>query len=282
MTINNLPLVSTTQSQSTENCELELETAGWSNMPPEFSHYPGDTLAKRLVEWIMPEPWMVECLRMNPNFLVWGPYDDYMNKDDGGGYDNRIIYETWKDFGPWELDDYNEVVNFYFEIERKTEVCKSCEKSGLNKNAKTLFDAWESNDKTIFEHYLTQIEVKAFWEHNFLKKIFKVEPTSEQIFAWSKTRLGKKELDYWLWCEIPTITDGYFSNCKNCKGYGRNFTEPETKLGLVLWVLHPRKGASCGIHIKQIRKNELPDVIDFLQRAAQRNSERFSKVVQSI
>jgi hypothetical protein len=45
-----------------------------------------------------------------------------------------------------------------------------------------------------------------------------------------------------------------------------------------LWVLHPRKGASRGIYIKNIEENEVEDVLKYLKQAAERNANRFSKI----
>lgn len=39
----------------------------------------------------------------------------------GSGWDTRIISKSWRAFGPIELDDYNEIVNFYFELSRASE-----------------------------------------------------------------------------------------------------------------------------------------------------------------
>jgi len=49
-------------------------------------------------------------------------------------------------------------------------------------------------------------------------------------------------------------------------------------VALQLWILHPRKGASRGVYIKNIEENEVPEVIQYLKIAAERNSNRFSKL----
>ena len=69
--------------------------------------------------------------------------------------------------------------------------------------------------------------------------------------------------------------------CTECSGHGHVFTEPAAKLGLVLWVLHPRKGASRGVHIKNIEEKELPKVLAFLRAARDRNSDRFARLEDS-
>ncbi len=71
------------------------------------------------------DPWMMDLLLLNPSYCSWGPHEDYMCKE-GQGWDCRKLFDNWKEFGPWELDDYNEVVNFYFEINRESEECEVC------------------------------------------------------------------------------------------------------------------------------------------------------------
>jgi hypothetical protein len=71
---------------------------------------------------------------------------------------------------------------------------------------------------------------------------------------------------------------GVSQSCEKCEGHGHVYTEPEPYLGLVLWLLHPRKGASRGVHIKRIPEDKLPEVYAFLREAAERNADRFSKV----
>jgi Mg2+-importing ATPase len=52
-----------------------------------------------------------------------------------------------------------------------------------------------------------------------------------------------------------------------------------TILGIVLCYLHPRKGCSRGVRVKEIRRDELPAVLAFLKTAADRNAERFAKAI---
>lgn len=100
------------------------------------SDYDTDELAR-----LKAEPWMVEALSLNPSYPHWGPHEDYMSKD-GQGWDSRQLFATWKDFGPWSLDDLNECVNFYFSIQRDSKQCESCEGSGYSPQAKRFSDQW--------------------------------------------------------------------------------------------------------------------------------------------
>jgi hypothetical protein len=45
-----------------------------------------------------------------------------------------------------------------------------------------------------------------------------------------------------------------------------------------MWVLHPRKGCSRGVEVKNIKQNELPEIFKYLRSAADRNAERFGKI----
>lgn len=71
---------------------------------------------------------------------------------------------------------------------------------------------------------------------------------------------------------------GIPTTCPKCDGHGYVYTAPKPTLGLVLWMLHPRKGCSRGIHIKEIRQDQLSEVFTYLRKAAQRNADRFSKI----
>ena len=66
---------------------------------------------------IKPEPWMLKLLGYNPEYTSWGPEEDYMATR-GHGWDSRQFFSSWSDFGPWHLNELNECVNFYFEVNK--------------------------------------------------------------------------------------------------------------------------------------------------------------------
>jgi hypothetical protein len=68
--------------------------------------------------------------------------------------------------------------------------------------------------------------------------------------------------------------------CPTCDGSGTVFVEPEAHVALVMWLIHPRKGASRGVEIERIEREDLPAVFAYLKEAARRNAERFAKVVE--
>lgn len=242
---------------------------------------------KEELQELRAEDWMIECLKFNNCYVHWGPYEDYMCND-GEGWNGRVIKESWSDFGPWELDDLNEVVNFYFEVERESETCKHCDGSGLNEETKALKDSWYSFDETkwvyidgrkryndcAWVYHLTDLEVDALWEAKRLGD-FKEKPTPEMVNDWARKGIGHDGINQYICVKARAEHQGVYGFCEACKGKGYVYTKPTAKLGLVLWVLHPRKGCSRGVHIKEIQRRELKSVFEYLKEAEKRNSERF-------
>lgn len=93
---------------------------------------------------IKAEKWMLDLLDLNPDYVHWGPYEDYMIVEEG--WSSRWIQDTW-DGPPLRLDDYNEVVHFYFEIDRESEKCEICGGTGIHPDAQWInnsFYKWSS------------------------------------------------------------------------------------------------------------------------------------------
>jgi len=86
---------------------------------------------------LKPEPWMLGLLEMNPSYTSWSNYEDYMGS--GSGWREPLELDTVSDL--WELDDLNELVNFYFEIIRPSEECQHCER-GFNSETEKLVKEW--------------------------------------------------------------------------------------------------------------------------------------------
>ena len=254
--------------------------------------YPQDDEDKKEIERMNAYDWMIECLKMNPDYVYWGPYEDYMT-DEKGQWSSRQIFETWGDFGPWELDELNEIVNFYFKVDREAENCKACGACGFNPETYKLSQNWygfeeEPNwvyldanlryNNNAWQYHLTDIEVDALWEAGRLCYNFEEKPTPNQVNKWAKTGIGHDGINHHICLQARGEHLGIYGLCSHCEGEGSVYTEPEAKLGLVLWILHPRKGCSRGIHIKEITQEQLPEVIKYLQAAAERNAERFLKL----
>ena len=224
------------------------------------------------------EDWMLGCLKMNPSYNCWGNYEDYMiNK--GNGCDESLEFDSTPE-GLWELDDYNELVNFYFEIHRSSRPCIPCDQSGYNHATKRISDDWYDFNRTGRKwcHSITQDEVDALWEHIRLRGSFTTKPTADQVNEWSKSRMGHDAINRWICTETRAGRLGVWGKCEHCEGGGSIFTEDRGKLALQLWWLHPRKGCSQGVYIKSVQKEDLPKVIELLKNAAIRNTERFAKL----
>jgi hypothetical protein len=80
-------------------------------------------------EGLKPEKWMLDALAMNPDFCQWSPYQGYMDNE-SEKWDGRLIFKNWselkKGFRPWVLDEYNEIINFHFEVHRKSPGTNRC------------------------------------------------------------------------------------------------------------------------------------------------------------
>jgi len=72
---------------------------------------------------------------------------------------------------------------------------------------------------------------------------------------------------------------GLPANCPVCEGQGSLFTEAKARLTLTLWWMHPRKGCSRGLEVREIRQEDLPAALALLAEAAERNAARFQKAV---
>jgi len=70
-------------------------------------------------------------------------------------------------------------------------------------------------------------------------------------------------------------TQGVYGLCHHCNGDGSIYVEEEARLSLILWLIHPRKGASRGVAVNNIQYKDMPKILDFLREARDRNSDRF-------
>jgi hypothetical protein len=202
-----------------------------------------------------------------------------MSKD-GEGWDSAQFFNTWRDFGPWQLDDLNEVVNFYFSVKRESEECFYCKGTGYSKEAKKIADDWYGfeNPKNRWCDKITQDESDALWEEGRLGFHFKERPIAEDVNSWSLVGLGHDEINRSICVKKRVERLNLELTCQNCEGRGILYIEPEAHVSLTLWVLHPRKGCSRGIEVKRVEKSEINEIIKFLKKAERRNSKRFSNL----
>ena len=255
--------------------------------------------------------WMLPLLKLNPGYCHWGPGEDYMDypkegEESKGGWRSSVVHETWADSAPM-LDELNEVVNFYFAIERAAKPCEACDQSGSNPETKKISDDFYGNymesDPNRWCDKITQDEADALVAGNRLHDLtshyvagegwVKNDPptpvTAEMVNALNRQNAPRgmgfmqhDAINRWILVETRAKRLGVYGKCQECGGEGHIYTEPEAKLQLTLWVLHPRKGASRGWLIKDVKQTELPEVFAFLKQAADRNAERFAKVVAEV
>lgn len=120
-------------------------------------YYPDDEkeLAKELKDYAA-EPWMVEQLRRNWNYVNWGPHEDYQWVRDLSDPNSPRKFPTWKafrtNFTPGELPtDTNdrsggEIVGWYFSVARERKACVKCGESGLNPESRAISESWYDFD----------------------------------------------------------------------------------------------------------------------------------------
>lgn len=294
----------------------------------DMRNVPEDKYDFECLDSLNAEQWMIDLLKLNPEYTLWGPHEDYMCQKDSGW---RAPVETvgWKSFD-LELNELNEVVNFYFEIDRSSEKCKVCGGDGYHPDAKWVSDSFYrhsspfSHDSDIFcpfptslffEQYknpalrdfceemaihqcwndrITQEEVELLvaedrlrdFTHeyvmgDFVEKIPPYMPTAEEINKIQQTGgINTHDcINRLILVEHRCDKFGIPRQCYQCKGNGHVYTAEKAHVNLVLWVLHPRKGASRGWEITHINQDDLPAVFNFLKQAADRNAQRFAAAV---
>jgi hypothetical protein len=278
-------------------------------------NFPEEDYEKKELENLNAEKWMVDALKMNPDYNSWGNDEDYMETKKSG-WNSAIEIESTNDlFG---LDDLNELVNFHFEIIRNSVNCESCDGSGYNKATKILSDSWYSFDDTewirisadkrynnkAWEHHLTEIEIEALVREGRLRDLVKANiwfdkdkgqwieyingekilseqpeyPTPETVNKWSLEGFGHDSINHFICVEARAKHLGVYGRCEKCNGKGYIHTEPKAHLALQLWYLHPRKGASRGVLLNNVKENEFNKTVEYLQEAAKRNANRFSRL----
>lgn len=239
-------------------------------------------------------PWMRRLLDLNPEYTHWGPGEDYMlMPDEKGGWSAGIEFESWKEF-KIDLDELNEIVHFYFSINRQAVKCSACDGSGYSPQGKHLRDTFFDGARGWSRH-LKQPDVDALvaagrlmdFTHTFVvgegwkPKDPPATPTAEEVNAWAVGRgFGHDSINCNVLVEARCKALSVEPYCARCKGDGYVYTAPEAHVSLVLWLIHPRKGASRGVEVKRVEREDIPAICAYLQEAAQRNADRF-KAIQS-
>lgn len=222
------------------------------------------------------QQWQLDLLKLNPSYVHWGPHEDYMWKE-SEGWDGRIIHPTWADFGPWELDEYNECVNFYFSVSRDSKDCCTCGGNGYHPDAQVIVNGFYEHMNehgAAWKDKITQDELDALIEGGRVKAGATVEEMNAQNRPGARG-MGHDAINRWILTSARLKRLGIPEKCPECAGSGDVFTAPAAHVTLTLWMLHPRKGCSRGVEISQVEQGDLPAVFAWLKEAAKRNAQRF-------
>lgn len=234
------------------------------------------------IEKLNAEPWQLDLLKLNPEYVYWGPHEDYMWKE-GQGWESRVIVPTWGE-NKFGLNDLNQCVNFYFSVSRASTECTCCGGNGYNSAAQEVVNSFYShmNPKGDSWHdKITDDEVLALKEagrlHNFPKD---KTPTAEEVNAAQHQcgLIGHDAINRSILTETRLKRLGIPLTCDKCDGNGYTFTAPSAHVSLTLWIIHPRKGCSRGVEIERVEESDLASIFTWLSTAAERNAQRFSKL----
>lgn len=223
-----------------------------------------DDLDDGELEELKAEGWMVELISLNPDYVYWGPHEDYMSGGRRDSWNSPVFSTSWKDF-QLTLDELNECVNFYFEAERASKNCETCGGEGFNPETRKISD--------IFYDF----------KGSFMGgKGSGNERWCDKITLWEKKggMGGHDGINRHILIRARAKRLGVYGMCPECEGKGHIYTADKAVLTLVLWILHPRKGCSRGWEIKDIQKKDTQAILTFLREAADRNFQRFQKAIE--
>src|SRR5689334_20599388 len=127
--------------------------------------------------------WQIAQLSRNPEYVFWGVGEDYMEMPDKhDGWSGSLIYPDWISADCRHVDELNEVINFYFAVERDSVKCEYCDGTGHNPATKVISDSFYDfdNNGTRWCEKITDDEVDALWEHRRLHQ-FKTKPSATEV-----------------------------------------------------------------------------------------------------
>jgi len=251
-----------------------------------------ETEKEELVE-LNASPWQIKLLKMNPEYNYWGNFEDYMSTKDSGQWSEPIEINSASEL--WEQDELNMVANFYFDVSRASCNCEECEQTGYNRETKKLSQDWYSFDNedyrpnpyksnaiynnNAWQHHLAQVEVDALWKDGRLSSSFKEQPTAQEVNEWNlKEIMGHDAINQYICVKARAEDQGVYGLCEKCNGKGYIYESDTPTISLQLWMLHPRKGSSRGLFLRDFKREEVRDILKYLYEARERNMAQFSKV----
>lgn len=235
--------------------------------------------------------WMLKLEKVNPEYTSWDVGDDYMKgvPKDGkhGGWDAGVRNATWSEFGPWGLDELNELVNFKFVVTRASKpcVCESGYNPGTHQISEDFYDFEEKG--TRWCDNITEDEVDALIREGRIRiDAARPRPTVAEVNKTNRLPgmggLNHDSINKWILIETRARRLGVWGKCEICNGEASIYTEPQAHVRLSLWFIHPRKGCSRGVAIDRIEKHEVPAVLAYLQEGRARNNQRFEKAFEAL
>lgn len=236
-----------------------------------------DEYSQKHLRQLSPAPWMLEALKYNAGYVHWAPGDDYMC---GSGGFSEPRTATLAELS--ELDDYNECAHFYFDIVRDHKPCVCAKKvpycAGNSPELQDAYLAVQPSD--IDEDDLTALVAGNCFQGETKPSLAEVNAFNAKVkpsnlfhpLAWANQ-------DYYKYIIAKSRTErrGHPTECAECQGSGVYWLG-EAKLNLVLWWLYPRKGASGGVTIEDVKQEDMPKVLAWLRHAAERNAAKFVNI----
>jgi len=233
------------------------------------------------------EPWMLDVLALNPESTLWTPSE---MKDGRGWWNDTFICETWTAFDVVP-NERNEIVNFYFFVNRPEEDCNACEVTGYAPEAYRLYvdfyDAAGTGRR--WSHKLTADDVQALVGAGRLSSpvvdaefVAQINGANAPASVTRNLDLEHDAMNVYILIRNRCKRLGIPLNCPICQGHGKVVVGESAQLALALWMLHPGKSAARSIVVQRLTMEEVPKALRILRDAALRNAERFSRALAAL
>lgn len=223
--------------------------------------------------------------KVKRGYVGWGPYEDYLCHEDGGWSSRRVVL-SWKEYTKDEDIDLNLIADYYFGVDCDNRPCEVCGQTGYNPETEKLHSSFYRGWR--FE--LTQDEVDALVKEGRLRELTKEfvdgkgwvdknplqKITPEMVHAWDRsTPLGHDSINHYILTQARATRLGVYGLCPTCEGKGWERLSDDF-LSLNIWMLHPRKGASRAIHIKNVQESDLPSIKKYLAKSFEAHKRHFA------
>jgi hypothetical protein len=204
---------------------------------------------------------------LREGYKGWNPFQDLMV--DAEDWNKRLEFENWKhfrsEFIPFD-PNFNQIIDFYFQRYEPARECELCEGRGYSSRALAIESELSKRLGVGKESFgrLTQEERDILLKNG--------RPLG--------CPLGVDSFDMNILIKYHSEIEGIDYLCSNCQGGGSIVTGDE-KLGLNLWMTHPRHGGSRGIYIATVQDDDLPEIYALLNDARDKLVARFKNIPKS-